>query len=133
MDHGDEDKEEAFLKIQDYLLSDEAQDAIQRTGRRTGYAGVSEENSDIFRADWGFDTERILTAASPQAADVLLAAPSLYQTRFKKPSLSVYCLDFSGCTQGTGNEQLVKAMSQILLPDNADMNLLHATECEVTT
>ena len=51
VDHGDENKEEAFLKIQDYLLSDEAQDAIQRTGRRTGYAGVSEENSDIFRAD----------------------------------------------------------------------------------
>ena len=131
MDHGDENKEEAFLKIQDYLLSDEAQDAIQRTGRRTGYAGVSEENSDIFRADWGIDTERILTSVPTPAADVLMEALDLYQTRFKKPSLNVYCLDFSGSMQGTGNEQLVEAMSQILLQENAEKNLLQATEGEV--
>ena len=131
VDHGDENKEEAFLKIQDYLLSDEAQDAIQRTGRRTGYAGVSEENSDIFRADWGIDTERILTSVPTPAADVLMEALDLYQTRFKKPSLNVYCLDFSGSMQGTGNEQLVEAMSQILLQENAEKNLLQATEGEV--
>ena len=131
VDHGDSGKEEAFLKIQDYLLSDEAQDAIQRTGRRTGYAGVSEENSDIFRTDWGVDTERILTAVPTPAADVLMDALDLYQTRFKKPSLNVYCLDFSGSMEGEGNEQLVEAMSQILLQDNAKKNLLQATEGEV--
>lgn len=131
VDHGDENKEEAFLKIQDYLLSDEAQNAIQRTGRRTGYAGVSEENSDIFRAEWGIDTGRILTAVPTPAADVLTEALSLYQTRFKKPSLNVYCLDFSGSMMGEGNDQLVKAMSQILIQENAEKNLLQATEGEV--
>ena len=131
VDHGDGDKEEAFLKIQDYLLSDETQDAIQRTGRRTGYAGVSEENSDIFRADWGIDTERILTSVPTPAADVLLDSLAMYQTQFKKPSLNVYCLDFSGSMHGEGNEQLVEAMSQILIQENTEKNLLQATKGEV--
>jgi len=53
VDNGDSEKEEAFLKLQEYLLSDEVQNQIQRTGRRTGYEGVSPENEDVFRADWG--------------------------------------------------------------------------------
>ena len=36
VDQGDEKKEEAFLKLQEYLLSEEVQNEIQRTGRRTG-------------------------------------------------------------------------------------------------
>ena len=40
VDHGKEKKEKAFLKIQDYLLSESVQNQIQRTGRRTGYGGV---------------------------------------------------------------------------------------------
>ena len=36
VDHGDDKKEEAFLKLQEYLLSAEVQNEIQRTGRRTG-------------------------------------------------------------------------------------------------
>ena len=48
VDHGNDEKEEAFLKVQEYLLSEEAQDAIQRTGRRTGYEGVKDENETSF-------------------------------------------------------------------------------------
>ena len=36
-------KEQAFLDLQEYLLSDEVQNEIQRIGRRTGYEGVSAE------------------------------------------------------------------------------------------
>ena len=46
LDHGSEKKEEAFLKVQDYLLSDEAQKAIEATGRRVSLNGVSEQNND---------------------------------------------------------------------------------------
>lgn len=35
VDHGDQKKQEAFLKVQEYLLSDEVQKEIEKTGRRT--------------------------------------------------------------------------------------------------
>ena len=131
VDHGDSGKEEAFLKVQEYLLSDEAQNAIQRTGRRTGYEGVKEENLDVFRSDWGIDTERILSPIVMPSSEVLLKALNLYQTEFKKPSLNVYCLDFSGSMIGEGNRQLVEAMQQILDQDYARQNLLQANQGEV--
>ena len=49
VDQGDGEKEELFLKLQEYLLSGETQSAIQRTGRRSSYTGVNEENRDVFR------------------------------------------------------------------------------------
>ena len=131
VDHGDDKKEEAFLKVQEYLLSQEAQDAIQRTGRRTGYEGVKEGNGGVFREDWGIDAERILSPIPVPSAEVLLEALNLYQTEFRKPSLTVYCLDFSGSMKGKGNEQLVEAMGQILIQENAAKNLLLAGEDEV--
>lgn len=131
VDHGKDKKQEAFLKIQEYLLSEEAQSAIQKTGRRTGLEGVSAENQDIFNPDWGIDTQRVLSPFSMPSEAVLMKALNLYQTSFRKPSLSVYCLDFSGSMSGTGNEQLVDAMSQILLQDKAAENLLQAQEGEI--
>lgn len=53
VDNGDDDKETAFLEVQEYLLSEDVQNEIQRTGRRTGYTGISDENRDVFRTDWG--------------------------------------------------------------------------------
>ena len=60
VDAGDEAKEELFLDLQAYLLSDETQSAIQRTGRRSSYTGVREENRDVFPEAWG-------PAAGPRA------------------------------------------------------------------
>ena len=33
---------------------------------------------------------------------------------------TIYCLDFSGSMSGDGNRQLVEAMSQILITENAE-------------
>ncbi|MGN0416306.1 MAG: substrate-binding domain-containing protein [Agathobacter sp.] len=131
VDHGDEKKQEAFTKVQNYLLSDPVQTEIQKTGRRTGYSGVAEENRKVFKKEWGIDTERILSPITMPDAKVLEEALNLYQTQFKKPSLNVYCLDFSGSMEGEGNEELVQAMSQLLIQENAKKNYLQATEGEV--
>ena len=131
VDNGDSRKEEAFLKLQEYLLSDEVQNQIQRTGRRTGYEGVSPENMDVFRSDWGIDTQRVLSPINMPATDVLFECLNLYQTQFRKPSLTVYCLDYSGSMQGEGRAQVVEAMAQILLQENARANLLQASEQEI--
>ena len=131
VDHGDEEKEEAFLAVQEYLLSDKAQAEIEATGRRINAGGVSKENQDVFNSDWGIDTERILSPIQMPEAAVLTEALNIYQTSFKKPSLNIYCLDFSGSMSGTGEEQLKEAMAQILLQENARKNFLQANAGEV--
>ena len=131
VDHGDEEKEEAFLAVQEYLLSDKAQAEIEATGRRINAGGVSKENQDVFNRDWGIDTERILSPIQMPEAAVLTEALNIYQTSFKKPSLNIYCLDFSGSMSGTGEEQLKEAMAQILLQENARKNFLQANAGEV--
>ena len=62
---------------------------------------------------------------------MLFEALDLYQTDFKKPSLNVYCLDYSGSMRGDGNEQLEEAMKQLLIQENARVNFLQASEQEV--
>ena len=131
VDHDDDQKEEAFLAFQEEIMSADSQSAIEATGRRITANGVSEENKDVFNADWGIDTERILSPIQMPEADVLMDALNIYQTEFKKPSLNIYCLDFSGSMTGEGEDQLKEAMSQILIQENAEKNLLQASEGEV--
>ena len=131
VDKDDDRQEELFLKLQEYLLSEEIQNEIQRTGRRSGYTGVSEENKDVFRTDWGLQPDRVLSPIKMPAADVLFECLNLYQTDFRKPSLTVYCLDYSGSMRGSGNKQLVQAMEQLLIQENARKNFLQASENEV--
>ena len=131
VDQGEEEKEELFLGLQEYLLSEETQDAIQRTGRRTGYTGISERNREIFREEWGLQPDRVLSPIRMPETEVLFECLNLYQTELRKPSLSVYCLDYSGSMSGRGNRQLVEAMEQLLIQENAAKNFLQAAQDEV--
>ena len=131
IDNGDSRKEEAFLSLQDYLLSDDVQNQIQKTGRRTGYEGVSQENADVFRSDWGIQPDRLLSPIRMPSSEVLFECLNLYQTQFRKPSLTVYCLDYSGSMSGEGENQLEEAMAQILIQDNAAQNFLQASSDEI--
>lgn len=131
VDHGDAKKQEAFLQIQEYLLSEEVQNEIQKTGRRTGFEGVAEENKVYFPSEWGINVDKVLSPISMPSEPVLMKALNLYQTSFRKPSLNVYCLDYSGSMQGEGNAQLVEAMAQVLLQENAEQNLLQAEQEEI--
>ena len=131
IDNGNAEKESAFMALQEYLLSDDVQEQIEATGRRTGYDGVSDANKAVFSADWGIDTERILSPIKMPAADVIKKALNLYQTAFRKPSLTIYCLDFSGSMYGEGQSQLINAMQQLLDQNIAAENFLQATPEEV--
>ena len=131
VDQGDGQKEELFLSLQEYLLSDAVQSQIQRTGRRSSYTGVNPENRDVFREDWGLQPDRVLSPMKMPAQEVLFQALDLYQTEFKKPSLNVYCLDYSGSMAGEGNRQLEAAMEQLLIQSNAQEHFLQASSREV--
>lgn len=131
IDNGEKDKEEAFLQLQEFLLSDDIQNEIQKTGRRTGYNAVNEENKSVFNEDWGIDTKRILSPITMPARNVITEALNLYQTEFRKPSLTIYALDFSGSMSGKGEKQLKEAMSQILIQENASKHFLQSSENEI--
>lgn len=135
VDRGDAAKEKLFLSLQQFLLSPDAQNKIQAQGRRVGLVGVGVQNPDpaVFNPAWGIDTKRVLTPIRFPEASVVRQALDLYQTAFRKPSLTVYCIDFSGSMTGNGGEQGVKsAMSLLLDQDKARPMLLQASPDDVT-
>ncbi|MGI6072825.1 MAG: substrate-binding domain-containing protein [Lachnospiraceae bacterium] len=131
IDRGDKNKEEAFLDFQKYLLSEEIQSELQKLGRRTGYEGVFDENEGVFKKEWGIDTDKILSPIKLPTADVIMEALNLYQGEFRKPSLSIYCLDFSGSMTGKGEREVKEAMDLILDQKKAKDLLLQANPAEV--
>ena len=130
---GDAVKEAAFLKLQDYLLSPSVQKHIQALGSRTGLIGMEADGADatnnaaVFNPDWGINLSRILNPIRIPAASVVSEALNLYQTAFRKPSLTAYVLDYSGSMAGTGIEQLRKAMRTLLDQRIAKEYLLQAS------
>jgi Ca-activated chloride channel homolog len=115
VNRGDEKKEEIFLKLQDYLMSEKVQGELLKTGRRTGFGGTIENvDTRVFNPEWGIDTTKVLSPIRMPSADVIHEALNLYQTQFKKPSITVYCLDFSGSMMGEGERRLKEAMNLIL-------------------
>jgi len=131
---GDKVKETAFLKLQEYLLSKSVQDEIQALGRRTGLIGMQADaaNSAVFNPAWGIDVNRILTPVRTPSSQVVSEALNLYQTAFRKPSLTAYVLDYSGSMEGVGSAQLKKAMRTLLDERIAKTYLLQASAEDVT-
>ena len=130
---GDAAKEAAFTKLQERLLAPAVQDSIQAQGRRTGLVGMDADPakaaalSAVFNPDWGINLSRILNPIRIPAAPVVSEALNLYQTAFRKPSLTAYVLDYSGSMAGTGIEQLRKAMRTLLDQRIAKEYLLQAS------
>jgi Ca-activated chloride channel family protein len=133
VNQGDPRKEEFFKKLQDYLLSEKSQKIILEQGRRTGMGGIlGEVDKDLFNPAWGIDISKILSPVRMPPPEVILEALSLYQKVFRKPSLTVYCLDFSGSMSGTGNEQLKGAMELILDQKLSSKYLIDVSDEDVT-
>ena len=131
IDNGNEKQEELFLEFQEFITSDETQDKLQKLGRRTGYQGIFDNNKEVFNPDWGLDTERVLSPIKTPNAEVLNEALNLYQSEFRKPSLTIYCLDFSGSMSGTGEDQVKEAMDLILDKEKASSLYIQANQSEI--
>lgn len=116
----DASKEEIFLKIQNYLLSDDGQKMLEENGQRTWYGGTtSKADKKIFNSDWGIDTSKNLTVTRFPSKKVITRALDLYIEELRKPTHVVFCLDYSGSMYGSGYEDLANAMSYILDYDQA--------------
>ena len=100
--------------MQEFLLSEETQNQIADLGRRTGLGGVVKNaDQNIFNPEWGINTETPLVPIKFPTEDVIQEALTLYQTSFKKPSFTVFALDFSGSMAGDGGEELKLAISTL--------------------
>ena len=134
IDRKDKNKKEIFDSIQSYLLSDEGQAELGKTGRRVWYGGTNNDvDKTIFNPNWGIDTTKYLTTVKYPATDVIIKALGIYQSELRKPIHAVFCLDYSGSMYGTGIEQLREAMAYILNEEEAGKNLLQFSKDDIIT
>lgn len=127
---GDAAREAFFLDLQKHLLSPGIQARIQALGRRTGAIGM-EGSAQVLTRDECFDTSRVISPVPLPDQAVLTAALNLYQTVLRKPSATVYVLDFSGSMQGQREAELKQAMRTLLDPEAAAANLLQPSADDV--
>lgn len=127
-------KASIFRKLQDYLLSDEVQQEIQSLGRRTKLINLYKTKIDknVFNPDWGVNVSKILRPIKFPKANVTFKALNLYQTTLRKPSFTVYALDFSGNMYIDGENKLKYAMKQLLDQKEAKKFLLQTSDSDIT-
>jgi Ca-activated chloride channel family protein len=121
VDKHDPAKESLFRELQDYLKSSPVQHEILALGRRTGTVGldIAAVDRSIFNPEWGIDPSRVTASVPLPAEPVIRRALELYQEGgLRKPSATVYCLDFSGSMKNHGDTELKAAMRMLLdLPE----------------
>jgi Ca-activated chloride channel family protein len=134
VDKDDDTKEQFFLDLQEHLLSEPVQDEILGHGRRTGLVGMNPADAprDVFRPEWGIDLTRSINPIVFPKAPVIREALDLYQVAFRKPSFTIFALDFSGSMEGGGAAELKRAMRTLLDKDEAAKYLLQPSDKDVT-
>lgn len=132
VDKKDKDKEKTFKDFQTYILKNSTQSEIEKTGKRSVLGQVKKENQNIYKKEWGIDLNKTLNQTRFPNADTIMSALNIYQTQFKKPSLTFYVMDYSGSMQGEGKEQMTSAIKEIFITENAKKNLLQGTPEDLT-
>lgn len=129
IDNSDDTKLEQFEKLQKYILSNEGQQELAKTGRRVWYGGINANvDKTVFNPNWGIDTTKYIVPVKYPSTEVIKTALGIYQSELRKPIHAVFCLDYSGSMAGNGNKQLVDAMEYILNEEEASKNLLQFAE-----
>jgi len=106
----DKGREEIFFKLREFLLSPPVQEKIRQHGWEPGLP-------------------------SPPAmipAQVLQKALARYRLDWRKPSLTVFCLDFSASMQGQGIKDLKQAAAVLFDPQASQQALLQACPRDIT-
>lgn len=123
--NNDQNKKEKFTIIQQYLLSEDGQKELQKLGRRTWYGGTNKNvDTNIFNPEWGINTSKYLIPLKYPSKLVMTTAFNLYIEEFRKPSYTIFCLDFSGSMAGEGDRELKDAMNYILNYTEASKDMI---------
>ena len=127
-------KKDKFLKLQEYLTSDEMMKKMEKLGYRSWYGGTNDKaNKDIFNPDWGIDTSKYLKDMKYPSKKVITKAFNLYVEALRKPGHFVFCLDVSGSMSGTGLNELTEAMNYILDRDTASKDMIQFSDSDKIT
>ena len=111
----DTKNKEKFLKLQNYLRSDEVLTKMEKMGYRSWYGGIkTDTDSKTFNKEWGIDTSKYLKDMKYPSKKVITKAINLYIEELRKPTHVVFCLDTSGSMGGTGILELKDSMNYIL-------------------
>ncbi len=130
----DKEKEEIFLKIQSFLLSDEGKKLLEENGVRTWYGGVNAKaDNKVFNKDWGIDTTKYLNVTKFPSKKVITKAINMFIEDLRKPTHVVFCLDYSGSMYPDGEEELKNAMGYILDYDKASVDKLQFSKDDKIT
>jgi Ca-activated chloride channel homolog len=105
-----------FDALQKHLLAPDTQRRLVALGRRPAVGEATGTEPD---PAWNFDPGRLAPLIRMPEPAVVRAALDLYQEALRRPSLTVYCLDFSGSMGGAGEDALKKAMRFVLSHDQA--------------
>ncbi|HEY3331175.1 MAG TPA: VWA domain-containing protein [Capsulimonadaceae bacterium] len=134
VDKGNEAQHTLFTELQQYLLSSQVQQRILALGRRVGPVGAELPGADksVYNPAWGISLTHFLNQIKYPKASVISDALDLYQTAFRKPSYTVYVLDYSGSMGGDREKRLKAAMHSILDQATSRRNLLQAASGDVT-
>src|SRR5262245_22634626 len=106
------DVEKRFTALQDYLQAPEQQKKIAALGRRVALSDAQAKPEP----DWNFNPAQMVTSVRTPAPDVIRNALALYQESLRRPSLTAFCLDYSGSMSGEGEKQLGAAMRLLVSP-----------------
>ena len=105
-----------FKALQAHLLSPEIQQRLVGSFRRPAVGEVTGVPPD---PAWNYDPTRPLKLVRMPEPAVMRMALDLYQDALRRPSLTVYCLDFSSDMRGQGDKAMQQAMNFILSRDQA--------------
>lgn len=129
--------DDAFSKFQKALSSKDAKLLFERAGRRTGLGGTLAYAGDndvkqSFRSDWGVNTsaDALKTIALP-SADVIDQALTVYQTKLRKPSYTIWVVDYSGSMSGDGKDGVVGGLKAALDPNQAKQSHIEPADGDV--
>ena len=118
-------KERAFLRFSKAMMSKTAKKLFEEAGRRTGANGAltygkAAKVKDSFRGEWGIDTNAsVLKTIAMPSSDVIEQALDLYQTVLRKPSYTLWVVDYSASMSGKGKSDAVKGLQAALDTDQA--------------
>jgi Ca-activated chloride channel family protein len=134
----DAGKRQALDELQNYLLQDAgAQAKLLALGRRPAASvGLTLDNPDtaVFNPAWGIQATINEQGIQYPAAPVIQAALDRYQTRYRRPVATYYCLDGSGSMGGNdGWKGIQAAAHQIFDQDQAALNFLQTHPQDSTT
>ncbi len=135
VDNDDAGKLEQYQKLTAFLNKPEVQKRIQDLGWRTNPIGMKCDDCDpaVFNPVWGINTTTEFQEMVFPKPPVTRAALEQYQMLFRKPSFTVYCLDYSPSMESNnGRTEMIDAMDLLLDQERAAGVSLQATAEDVT-